>query len=211
MKKRTQRSRARKPVQFDWRRHWARKVAPHLADPLVRASLDLGMLLLDPGWRSGDAPYLLGDGTPGAPPAEPGTLAWHRPFGRCHWIAFFAMAAGVRNYPRLDWRFVSGDLHTVPVGYQGDEPRVVLDILLFDALSAEGSLALARECVAGAAESKGWEAAFGHFVAHIVPVLRDTGRADPQSALRDLAEGVRRAVGTGDGPSTRGASRRVPA
>src|SRR6516225_6680509 len=103
-------------IQFDWRRHWARRVAPHLNEERVQQSLDLGMILLDPDWERGDPPYLLG----GIPIREarivPGKLAWYQPLGRCHWIAFFSMAIGVLNYPDLDWQFMTGDLHTVPVG-----------------------------------------------------------------------------------------------
>src|SRR5215510_3117233 len=50
----------KKVVQFNWRRHWKKKVAPHLHEELVEGSLDLGMRLLDPHWRRGDPPYLLG-------------------------------------------------------------------------------------------------------------------------------------------------------
>ena len=46
------------------------------------------------------------------------------------------------NYPALDWRFASGEWHTVPVGYLGEEPQVVMDILHFDTITAEQSLAL---------------------------------------------------------------------
>ena len=50
----------KKVVQFNWRRHWKRKVAPHLHKELVQASVDLGMMLLDDNWRHGDPPHLLG-------------------------------------------------------------------------------------------------------------------------------------------------------
>jgi hypothetical protein len=33
------------------------------------------------------------------------------------------MAAGVLNYPRFDWRFVGGDVHTVLAGYKEDGTR----------------------------------------------------------------------------------------
>jgi hypothetical protein len=52
------------------------------------------------------------------------------------------MAIGVLNYPDLDWRFVGGDLHTVPVGYGPDgKPKVVMDILLFDQMTGAQSIA----------------------------------------------------------------------
>jgi hypothetical protein len=83
------------------------------------------------------------------------------------------MAIGVLNYPRLDWRFVSGDLHTVPVGCGADgKPAVVMDILLFEGMTAEQSLALAREKVNGAPAAAGWEEGFRLFVGLLVPALR---------------------------------------
>ena len=161
----------RETVQFNWRRHWKKKVAPHLAEELVQASLDLGMMLLDPHWRRGDPPYLLG-----REPwrrAFPGKLSWYRPWGCCHWIAFFSMAIGVLNYPRLDWRFVGGDLHTVPVGYGLDgHPKVVMDILLFEGMTAEESLVLATKKGNGVPAAKGWEEGFQLFLTTMVPALR---------------------------------------
>jgi hypothetical protein len=89
--------------------------------------------------------------------AIPGNPSWYLPWGCCHWIAFFSMAIGVLNNPRLDWRFVSGDLHTVPVGYGPDgKPAVVMDILLFEGMSAEQSLAL------GLPQGK-WSRSYGWF------------------------------------------------
>ena len=150
-------------------------MAPHLHKELVQGSLDLGMRLLDPHWRRGDPPYLLG-----REPwrrATPGKLSWYRPWGCCHWIAFFSMAIGVLNYPRLDWRFVSGDLHTVPVGYGPDgKPAVVMDILLFEGMTAEQSLALATQKVNGAPAAGGWDQGFQMFTSTLVPALRALAR-----------------------------------
>jgi hypothetical protein len=82
------------------------------------------------------------------------------------------MAIGVLNYPRLDWRLVSGDLHTVPVGCEAEgKPAVVMDILLFEGMTAEQSLALATEKVNGAASAKGWEECFKIFTKTMVPAL----------------------------------------
>lgn len=91
-------------TQFDWKRKWNAKVAPHLDHPLVQLALDLGMMLLEPDWKTGDAPYLLGRWRAfGVRKGVPGKLSWYRPIGRCHWIALFSMAVGVLNYPHLDW------------------------------------------------------------------------------------------------------------
>lgn len=134
----------RKPIQFNWRRHWSKKVSPYLHEPLVQASLNYGMTRLDANWRPGHPPCVYGSFS--FRRIVNHKLSWYQPLQRCHWIAFFSMAIGVLNYPNLDWRFVSGDLHTVPVGYGPDgEPRVVMDILLFDYLTAEESIAYARK------------------------------------------------------------------
>ena len=92
-------------------------------------------------------------------------------------IAFFSMAVGVLNYPHLDWRFVSGDLHTVPVGYGPDgQPEVVMDILLFDSFDAEESIALARKTLDNAEGGGSWERAYREFVKRMVPALRGVAR-----------------------------------
>jgi hypothetical protein len=168
-----------KPVgrvtQFNWRRQWSKKVAPHLHHELVQDSLDLGMMMLDPNWQRGDQPYLLGGVPLHRRRVVTGKLSWYQVWNRCHWIAFFSMAIGVLNYPDLDWRFLSGDLHTVPVGYGPNrEPRVIMDILLFDAMTADESLALCNEKVKGAPEGKGWNEIARLYVSGIVPLLRAT-------------------------------------
>jgi hypothetical protein len=54
-------------------------------------------------------------------------------FGGALVTTSFSMAMGVLNYPRLDRRFVGGDLHTVPASCGADgQPEVVMDILLFE-------------------------------------------------------------------------------
>jgi hypothetical protein len=133
----------RKLMLFNWRRQWKRRVAPYLCHKLVELSLYIGMMQLDENWKEGDPPWLLGR-TEGRR-VVPGKLSWYRPIGCCHWIAYFSMAIGVLNYPFLEWRFISGD-HTIPVGYDADgNPRVVMDILLFDKETAEESIAFAMK------------------------------------------------------------------
>ncbi len=76
------------------------------------------------------------------------------------------------NYPDLDWRFLSGDLHTVPVGFKNENPRLVMDILLFDSLTASESIELTQQKPAcevdhvGAAQLK---QLYSLFVKHKVP------------------------------------------
>jgi hypothetical protein len=176
-------------IQFNWRRHWKKKVEPYLNCDLVQFSLDFGMHLLDSSWQSGDAPYRLGgirlrlsrkgnDGGQWVPErVVQGKLSWYSPRGRCHWIAFFAMAIGVLNYPELDWRFVSGELHTVPVGFDANgKPHVVMDILLFDKFSGAESIANTRRKAVNGATSKRarsqWDKLYGQFVEHVVLAIR---------------------------------------
>jgi hypothetical protein len=113
----------------------------------------------------------------------PGKLSWDQVGSRCHWIAFFSIAIGVLNYPALDWRFVSGDLHTVPVGYGPDgSPKVVMDILLFDGMTAQKSIAQAMRTLEGAPAHEGWEDVFAVFVEVMVPRLRTAPSEKPLSS-----------------------------
>jgi uncharacterized protein YhfF len=82
------------------------------------------------------------------------------------------MAIGVKNQPDLDWRFVSGSIHTVAVGFRGDEPRVVMDILNFSRMSAGESISLARKTVEGDSDTDSWRRVHETFVNIVVPMLR---------------------------------------
>jgi hypothetical protein len=54
-------------------------------------------------------------------------------FGGALVTPYFSMAMGVLNNPRLDRRFVGGDLHTAPAGCGADgQPGVGMDVLLFE-------------------------------------------------------------------------------
>ncbi len=163
----------KRPIQFNWRRDWSKKVAPHLDKEIVQAALDFGMRLLNPKWQRGDPPYLFGGIPMSRSRVVTGKLTWYQVWGRCHWIAFFSMAIGVLNYPHLDWRFVSGDLHTVPVGDGPDgEPSVVMDILLFDSKTAEEPIAHAQQKLEGTEGGAGWDRVCQAFIDHFVPLLR---------------------------------------
>jgi hypothetical protein len=160
-------------IQFDWRRHWKTKVEPHLGNYLVQACLDFGMRWLDRTWKRGDAPYLLG--AMGDGPIVKGTLSWYQPLNRCHHISFFSMAIGVINCPELRWKrwkMLSGDVHTVPVGYDKDgAARVVMDILQFDSMTAEQSMAHATKSL-GRKRNPQWETAFRYMEEQVVPQIR---------------------------------------
>jgi hypothetical protein len=80
------------------------------------------------------------------------------------------MAIGVINYPELEWKFVSGRCHTVPVGYdENGQARVVMDILLFEDMTAEESIrfALLRKHSAK-------QTLFTGFATKVVPAIRET-------------------------------------
>jgi hypothetical protein len=126
------------------------------------------MHMVDPKWAPGDPPYRLGDDGPAR--AKKGTLAWYQPCRQCHAIAFFAMAIGVINYPKLRWKFVSGRCHTVPVGYdEKGQARVVMDILLFEDMTADESIRFAvfKKHSAG-------QRLFTGFATKVVPAIRET-------------------------------------
>jgi len=123
--------------------------------------------MVDPKWAPGDPPYRLGDEPRRA---RKGTLEWYQPRRLCHAIAYFAMAIGVINYPKLRWKFLSGLCHTVPVGYdESGQPRVVMDILLFDDMTAEESIrfALLRKHSVK-------QILFTGFATKVVPAIRKT-------------------------------------
>lgn len=157
---------ARKPIQFNWRRHWKKKVEPHLGLPIVQGALDLGMKLLDPGWKRGDPPHALGRWVPFKRIVK-GKLSWYQPVGRCHWIVFFSYVVSLLNYPHLRWDIATGDLHTVAVGYErSGDPEVVMDILLFDEITAEESLRRTQLKVEGV-EPSSMDEFFKMFVASL--------------------------------------------
>jgi hypothetical protein len=143
------------------------------------------MHLLDRNWKPGDAPSDYG--AIGSDRTVKGKLSWYQPLNRSHSIAFLSMAIGVLNYPDLDWRFLSGELHTVSVGYDvGGEARVVMDILLFDGFTAEQSLAHTRlqgsETSPDVREDR--DSAFDFFVTEVVPLLK--ARAQELRTTKDL-------------------------
>lgn len=150
------------PIQFDWRRHWKKRVEPLLGNPLVQGALNLGMSMLDPEWKAGDPPHLLGRLDPVGGRIVKGKLSWYRPHGRCHWIVFFSYTIGLLTYPHLRWEIVSGDLHTIAVGYDADgDPEMIMDILLFDHMTGEESIRHAEKKVEGFPETnmaEGYEA-----------------------------------------------------
>ena len=164
----------RKISQFDWSRNWKKKVEPHVNVPLVRLSVEMNMKDLDPTWTWEDGPHAVGRGRLNGQRVTKNKLSWYQPWGRCHWISFFACAIGVLNYPELDWHFISGQCHTVPVGSWNGKHKVVMDILNFRIITAEESIALAQRIIPYRPdlEGRGWKELFDMYVESVVPKLR---------------------------------------
>ncbi len=138
----TSRSEQPSPKQFNFSRHWRKRIAPLLADPQVVYALTLGMRLHDLEYKVGDPPWLIGRGPMEGQRVRQGCLSWYQPWGMCHNIAPFSWALGSKLYPDLNWGFLSGKFHTVAVGYLDDwqHPRWVMDILHFKQMNAQESL-----------------------------------------------------------------------
>jgi hypothetical protein len=131
--------------QYDFARNWRKKIKPLLNYPAVQIALHLGMGLQGVGYTPGDPPWLYGRGPLNGQRARKGSLSWYQPWGRCHHIAPFTWAIGKEFYSDLQWGFVTGDAHTVAVGFQDEwvQPELVMDILNFRRMTAEESLAFA--------------------------------------------------------------------
>lgn len=130
--------------QFDFARHWRKRITPILDDPVVEASLTFGMRLLDRRYEPGVPPWMLGKGC--GQRISPNTVSWYQPLGRCHHIAPFCWALATKLYPKLRWGFLSGPMHTVVIGHESErrQPEWVCDILNFRELSARQSLRFAQ-------------------------------------------------------------------
>jgi hypothetical protein len=171
-----------RPIQFDWRRNWKKRVEPHLDNPLVQGALDLGMRMLDPDWKNGDPPHLLGRLDLNGGRIVEGKLSWYRPHGRCHSTVFFAYTIGLLNYPSLRWEIISGDLHTIAVGYEPNgDPKVVMDILLFDQIRGEDSIHHAEKKVEGFPETN-MAKCYELFVDGLRELLRSKASLQPASS-----------------------------
>jgi hypothetical protein len=166
-----------KIIQFNWSRNWKRNVEPYLDIPIVRGSVEIGMKLYDSAWTWEDGPHAIGRGSLNGQRVIRNKLSWYQPWGRCHWISFFACAIGVLNYPQLDWHFITGHCHTVPVGTRDGEHRVVMDILNFKQMTAAQSIAHAQYLPPGVEpQGNGWEQIFAVYVQECVPAFRDLAR-----------------------------------
>jgi hypothetical protein len=147
--------------QFNWSRHWTTRVKPHLDDPRVKVTITMGMRLYDKNWQEEDGPHSIGRGSLNGQRVRRGALSWYQPWGRCHWIAFFACVIGALNYPHLDWRIYAGRTHTIAVGEDHGQPAIVMDILHFTFMTAEESVALTSDKEPNG--DGGWELVFQYF------------------------------------------------
>lgn len=166
-----------KIIQFDWSRNWKTKVEPYLKEMCVRMAIELGMRAFDKKWKWKDGPHAIGRGAINGQRVTKGKLSWYQPWGCCHWIAFFGLAIGVLNYPDLEWRFVSGQYHTIAVGSRNGEDRVVMDILNFKQMTAEESIALASQVLPKPARSEmNWQKIYRLHIQMFVPWLLETSK-----------------------------------
>lgn len=135
-------SKPRSVRQFSFARHWRNKIAPLLGNPTVNKMLTLGLMQVDPNYKPGDPPWLVGRGPLNGQRARDGCLSWYQPLGCCHHIAPFSWALANLLYPDLSWGFATGELHTVVIGYDKlpETPKMVFDILLFKQMTAKQSL-----------------------------------------------------------------------
>jgi len=181
--------------RFDFRRHWKRKIVPLLNDPGVVKTLTFGLQLHVPEYREGDPPWEYGRGPWNGQRARRGCLSWYQPWGRCHWIAPFCWALGRKMFPDLEWGFITGDLHTVVIGWRDDweNPEWVMDILLFKDKTADESLAFVK--------SREWTlcrslaqylASFSNEANAVLPILQSTLA---QAGIEVLTNGSSEPVG----------------
>lgn len=128
--------------QFNFSRQWRRRITPLLNDEFVASALTTGLWLDDSQYEPGTPPWKCGRGQWNGQRAKPGSLSWFQPWGRCHAIAPFSWAVGIRLFPNLEWGFITSDHHTVAIGFESDwhHPSMVMDILLFRDSTAQRSL-----------------------------------------------------------------------
>jgi hypothetical protein len=171
------------PKVFNFRRHWSKKVKPHLFDEKVQYALNIGMEELMDIWRF-DAKIKTEEEfealdeymkqrftwTPGNPPylktssdywlnfrtPKKHSVDWYRPMQCCHWICFFCFELGRKIYPKLDWEILQGKRHSVAVGFKYNQPYMIFDILNFEQMSAQNILDFADKSMTKKVYEKKW-------------------------------------------------------
>ena len=171
------------PKIFNFRRHWSKKVKPHLFHKDVQDALNYGMEDLMENWRweakITDEEFKSLEGykkerftwTTGSPPYQKTSsdywvyqrtptqhsVNWYRCMQCCHWICWFCLELGRKIYPKLSWRVVSGRRHSVAVGYKYGKPYIIFDILNFEYMSAQNILDFADRNMTKKAYEKKWK------------------------------------------------------
>lgn len=104
-------------LQFSFRPLWRSIVLPMKDDADIQSALDAGMNNLDASWQRGDAPWEAGqDSCDWKPAPKADTLEYYQPQNRCYYMVLFALHIGKRVFPRLDWRIMLNERHSIAVG-----------------------------------------------------------------------------------------------
>ena len=104
---------------YSVQRHWTKRIAPHLTDTMIQATLvrDFNKLTYS-RWRK---PFL-----PGMTPHQfescdwwihnrrgPMPRFWHYvKHGACHWLVNFNLELAQRTSPKREWRILTSDKHS---------------------------------------------------------------------------------------------------
>ena len=173
-----------KPKVFNFRRHWSKKVKPHLFNEKVQFALDCGMEEVMDSWKfeakiTTDEQFEALDEhmkarftwVKGSPPYHKTSsdywlyhrkplehsVGWYQCLHACHWISYFCIELGVKIYPELDWYIVSGRRHSVAVGFKYGQPYMIFDILNFEHMTAEHILDFADRNMTKKEYEKKWK------------------------------------------------------
>jgi hypothetical protein len=99
---------------YNLRRHWTKRIAPHLGDRKLNAILDRDFRKYKRGrFRPGDLPIKFEQidclvGRPGPLPRFRNYVA----HGACHWIVNFAIRLACLAEPDRPWRIITSDVHS---------------------------------------------------------------------------------------------------
>jgi hypothetical protein len=99
---------------YDLRRHWTKRIVPHLGDRELNARLYRDFWKFTCGrFRPGDLPiwYEHSDWSGGVPRHFP-RFRDYVADGACHWIVNFAIRLACLAEPDRPWRIITSDLHS---------------------------------------------------------------------------------------------------
>ena len=104
-------------LQVPFRPLWAKTIQPLVDHELVQEGLDAGMSNLDSSWKRGDAPWELGmHSCDWRPRPKEGALEYYQAQNRCYNVVLFSLQLGRLLFPRLEWRVMLSERHTIAVG-----------------------------------------------------------------------------------------------